>query len=208
MPRIPNDIELVTVFEKRPELPVVLCVPGNADGCKAIAILSRFRLCSVLVNEVDQDLDKMSAALKLLEHAETIEVRVLRRLNLQLISLPSTVRDTVHRVVMHPEKYLTAHDIALDAEVSVATLHRLFGNAGLRSPKRVLIAARMVAAYKQLRIRGQVGAVSNEVGYKDGRVFASHCNTVLGSRPSRVRYDISVDAAVDLIAKFATAPPH
>jgi AraC-like DNA-binding protein len=60
--------------------------------------------------------------------------------------------------------------------------------AGFATPKRLIVAAKLLRAYLYLRDPGQtVAAISAKLRYRDPKIFSEHTHEVLGLSPSKLR---------------------
>jgi methylphosphotriester-DNA--protein-cysteine methyltransferase len=76
----------------------------------------------------------------------------------------------------------------MGAGIPIVRLYRNLHLANLGSPKKLLIAAKLLRGYGYLRDPGySVLDVSVKLGYRSTRIFAQHAVSVFGLTPSRVR---------------------
>ena len=78
--------------------------------------------------------------------------------------------------------------------------------ARLGSPKRLLIAAKVLRGFGYLRDPGySVLDVSIKLGYKTARIFSHHWVSVFGLTPARARNRMTDDDAVALVLRWIRA---
>lgn len=176
---------------------LVLCVPPSALGCHAIADLSTLKPRSIIVYGTDDHYDQTCDAIAKLVESPSIRGCLFSLVRRRLDRLPASVRSSLQRLFEHPERYLSASDIALDAGVSSTTLYRICESTGWCSPRKILIAARMLRAYERLMDGGSVNHVASELRYRNNKVFSHHSAEVFGMPPSRLRHELPWNAAVN-----------
>jgi AraC-like DNA-binding protein len=75
--------------------------------------------------------------------------------------------------------------------------------AALGSPKRLLVAAKVLRGFGYLRDPGySVLDVSIKLGYKTARIFSHHWVSVFGETPARVRSRLTDEAAVESVLRW------
>jgi AraC-like DNA-binding protein len=86
------------------------------------------------------------------------------------------------------------------------SVYRNLDNAQLGSPKRLLIAAKVLRGFGYLRDPGySVLDVSIKLGYKTARIFSDHWVSVFGITPARVRTRLTDEAAIESILRWLGA---
>jgi len=105
--------------------------------------------------------------------------------------------------------YLSAHHLAVTSKVPISRLYRAFQSVDLASPKRVLVAAKLLRGYTYLRDPGNsVQGVSLKLGYRKSRIFADQAHEVFGLNPSRLTAYITEDSAVTRLLEWCALAPQ
>jgi AraC-like DNA-binding protein len=94
----------------------------------------------------------------------------------------------------------------MEAGIAIVSVYRNLDNAQLGSPKRLLIAAKVLRGFGYLRDPGySVLDVSIKLGYKTARIFSDHWVSVFGITPARVRTRLTDDAAIESVLRWLGA---
>jgi len=113
----------------------------------------------------------------------------LERLSGRLDLIPSPLESTIRRMFAKPEQFSAANDLALGAGLPLSAVYRSLQAAGLGSPKRIFIVARLLNAYSRLsHSEDSVADVAEQLGYVNPRVLGLHSRTTLGVTPRRLRH--------------------
>lgn len=187
---------VATLLAKYPSLPVVAYVMLNQASFNAVAQLSRQGLENVVLHRLEDAPERFRATL---ERATTnpLASQALNALRPQINRLPVKLAQAVDEMFTSPHRYVRASDLALTAQMSSVRLYRNFGVAGLGSPKKLLIAAKLLRGYGYLKDPGySIAEVSRKLGYRNPRIFGEHCKDVFGLRPTRVRTHLGPDAVI------------
>ena len=188
-----------------PSLPVIAYVTVTAPAFRAVAELSRAGLKHVVLYSFD---DSPERFLELMDtvRANSLTARLLKAFRPSLDSLPLSLKQTVEDMFAEPHRYVSATDIATGAKIPVVRLYRTFRAAGIASPKKLLIAAKLLRAYGYLSDPGHsVRGVSKKLGYRHSRILLDHTFEVLGFTPSRVRDHMTEDQVVERLMIWMTA---
>jgi AraC-like DNA-binding protein len=87
--------------------------------------------------------------------------------------------------------------------VAIVSVYRNLDAAKLGSPKRLLIAAKVLRGFGYLRDPGySVLDVSIKLGYKTARIFSHHWVSIFGLTPARVRNRLTDDDAVEHVLRW------
>jgi AraC-like DNA-binding protein len=90
--------------------------------------------------------------------------------------------------------------------IAIVSVYRNLDAAHLGSPKRLLIAAKVLRGFGYLRDPGySVLDVSIKLGYKTARIFSHHWVSVFGLTPARVRNRLTDDDAVGHVLRWIRA---
>ena len=105
-----------------------------------------------------------------------------------------------------PYLYRQALDLGMEAGIAIVSVYRNLDTAQLGSPKRLLIAAKVLRGFGYLRDPGySVLDVSIKLGYKAPRIFSEHWVSVFGVTPARVRTRITDEAAIESVLRWLGA---
>ena len=99
-----------------------------------------------------------------------------------------------------------ALDLGMEAGVAIVSVYRNLDAAQLGSPKRLLVAAKVLRGFGYLRDPGySVLDVSVKLGYKTARIFSDHWVSVFGITPARVRTRLTDAAAIESVLRWLGA---
>jgi len=191
-----NITAVAGLLTRYPSLPLIAYVTLGAPAFNAVAQLSRLGLEDVLLHRFDDAPEKFR------ERVERVQGNPLTRhvigvLTPSLAQLPMGLGGAVETMFEQPDRYTSALDLAMDAGVPIVRLYRNLHLANLGSPKRLLIAAKLLRGYSYLRDPGySVLDVSLKLGYRSTRIFAQHSVSVFGMTPSRVRARLAEPDAI------------
>ena len=88
-----------------------------------------------------------------------------------------------------PEQFSAANDVALAAGLPLSAVYRALHAAGLGSPKKIFIVARLLNAYSRLcHSEDSVRCVAEGLGYTHPRVLGVHSRAALAVTPRRLRH--------------------
>jgi AraC-like DNA-binding protein len=94
----------------------------------------------------------------------------------------------------------------MEAAVAIVSVYRNLDSARLGSPKRLLVAAKVLRGFGYLRDPGySVLDVSIKLGYKTARIFSQHWVSIFGVTPARVRTRLTDDAAIESVMRWLDA---
>jgi AraC-like DNA-binding protein len=193
---------VATLLAKYPSLPFVAYVVLSQASFNAVAQLSKQGLENVVLHRLEDAPERFRATL---ERASTnpLALQALSALRPQINRLPVRLAQAVHEMFTSPHRYVRASDLALTAQMSSVRLYRNFGVAGLGSPKKLLIAAKLLRGYGYLKDPGySIADVSKKLGYRNPRIFGEHCKDVFGLRPTRVRTHLGPDAVIERLVAW------
>jgi AraC-like DNA-binding protein len=130
---------------------------------------------------------------------------VIEELSGSLRLLPRQLYVTIENLFEQPHRYTSALDLAMEG-IAIVSVYRNLDAAHLGSPKRLLIAAKVLRGFGYLRDPGySVLDVSIKLGYKTARIFSHHWVSVFGLTPARVRNRLTDDDAVGLVLRWIRA---
>ena len=102
----------------------------------------------------------------------------------RLRALPARGEAALLDALRHPERYRTVESLADHAGVAPQRLRRWTREAGMISPKRLLLVGRVVWAYHYLRNRSAtLRVIATRLGYTEPRDLARHVRRATGWLP-------------------------
>ena len=192
------------LLKRYPSLPLIGYVTLHAPAFKAIAQLGRLGLEDVVLHRFDDAPDRFLERIEQVQ-GNSLTHRVVEELRDSLRQLPRQLYATIENMFDQPHRYASALDLAGDG-IAIVGIYRNLDAAGLGSPKRLLIAAKVLRGFGYLRDPGySVLDVSIKLGYKTARIFSHHWVCVFGVTPARVRRRLSDDAAVEHVLRWIRA---
>lgn len=197
-------VDLQQMFSAYPSIPVLAYVPLTPSAFRAVAELSKVGLGEVILYAHEDSAERLRAMLEMVG-SSPLTGRMLLGLRPKLDLLPLELAKSVEEMFEQPHRYESAYDLAVTAKLPTSRLYREFQNVRLASPKKVLIAARLLRGYGYLSDPGHsVRGVARKIGYGKPRVFALQTNGVFGVNPSRLRAHVSEDKAVSRLLEWCT----
>ena len=167
-----------------PSIQVIAYVTVTASSFRAIAELSRAGLKHVIMYSVDDSPERFLAMLDMVR-ANPLTLQLLAAFRPSLNKLPVSLRRAVEDMFAEPHMYGNAADIAAKANVPLVRLYRALRGSGVASPKKLLVAAKLLRAYGDLGDPGQsIRRVSRRLGEIHPMFFRSHIRGVLALSPA------------------------
>jgi len=192
------------LLKRYPSLPLIGYVTLHAPAFKANAQLGRLGLEDVVLHRFDDAPDRFLERIEQVQ-GNALSHRVIEELHDSLRQLPRRLNVTIENMFDQPHRYSSALDLAIDG-VPIVAIYRNLDAAGLGSPKRLLIAAKVLRGFGYLRDPGySVLDVSFKLGYKTPRIFSHHWVSVFGVTPARVRRRLTDEAAVEHVLSWIRA---
>jgi AraC-like DNA-binding protein len=197
------NIDAVAGLLKRyPSLPLIAYVTLNAPAFNAVAQLGRLGLEDVVLNRFDDAPDRFRDRVEQVQ-GNALMYTVTEAISDRLRQLPRQLSVTVENLFDQPHRYASALDLAMEAGIAVVSVYRNLDAAQLGSPKRLVIAAKVLRGFAYLRDPGySVLDVSIKLGYKTARIFSQHWVNVFGVTPARVRTRLTDEAAVQSVLRW------
>jgi AraC-like DNA-binding protein len=198
---------LIKVMDRHPEIPFVAYVAVTPRNLLSVAELSRHGLSDVFVRGLGDDGKRL---------AETVE-RVcgnhlagefLGLVEGELAKLGPRLMRTSQAVFEQPQRFAIAADIAHLSGISTKHLQRAFQSARVGTPKKFLLAAKLIRAYALLRDCPEpVSEISARVGYSEPRIFSRLCVEVFGCPPSKLRFEPRTSEVLLRVLEWLCKPP-
>jgi AraC-like DNA-binding protein len=182
---------LAALLESRLTLPVVVYTSVSPASFQTIAELARHSghqaAHHVVLHRYD---DEPRRFLELLQRqpATSLTTALLGELAPALTTLPPVLLRAVERLVRRPTEFRDVADLARAARATVRTTYRYLDAAGVRSPRALIVAAKLLQAYAYARDPHQsLGAIAKKVGYSAPRILTKHMREAVGATPRAVR---------------------
>jgi AraC-like DNA-binding protein len=189
------------LLKRYPSLPLIAYVTLHAPAFKAIAQLGRLGLEDVVLHHFDDAPERFRERVEQVQ-GNSLTHRVIEELNGSLRMLPRQLFVTIENLFQQPHRYTSALDLAMEG-VAIVSVYRNLDAAHLGSPKRLLIAAKVLRGFGYLRDPGySVLDVSIKLGYKTARIFSHHWVSVFGLTPARARNRLTDDDAVGHVLRW------
>jgi AraC-like DNA-binding protein len=193
------------LLKRYPSLPLIAYVTLNAPGFKAIAQLGKLGLEDVVLHRFDDAPERFRERVEQVQ-GNSLTHRVIEELTPSLKLLPRPLFVTIENLFQQPHRYSSALDLAVEG-VAIIGVYRNLDAAQLGSPKRLLIAAKVLRGFGYLRDPGySVLDVSIKLGYKTPRIFSHHWVSVFGLTPARVRNRLTDDDAIVRVLRWIREP--
>ena len=187
------------LLTRYPSLPLIAYVTLGAKAFNAVAQLARLGLQEVLLHRFDDAPERFRERVEQIQ-ANPLSNRVVSAIAPSLSLLPRQLTVTIQNMFDQPHRYTSALDLAMAAKIPIVRLYRNLDLANLGSPKRLLIAAKVLRGFGYLKDPGySVLDVSIKLGYRSTRIFSQHSVSVFGLTPARVRSRLSDDDATESV---------
>src|SRR5690242_15108762 len=187
------------LLKRYPSLPLIAYVTLHAPQFSAVAQLGRLGLKEVVLHHFDDEPEGFKERVERLEGSELTH-DLMAALRNRLSHVPRQLAVTIENMFDQPHRYSSAFDLAMEAGVAIVSVYRNIEAARLGSPKRLLVAAKVLRGFGYLRDPGySVLDVSIKLGYKTARIFSHHWVSVFGDTPARVRSRLSDEEAVNAV---------
>ena len=200
-------IELEQLMTRYPSLPVIAYVSLTTQAFTTITQLAQTGLKHVVLYSHD---DGAARFLPLIDQVQTspLTQRVIESLRPRLVMLPLRLAKAFESLFAEPHKFPNAQDLATQSTIPLVRVYRAFHEAGLTTPKKVFIAAKMLKAYAYLGDPAHsVNAVSKKLGYRHTRIFADHSAEIFNLNPSRLHAYMTKEQAVERVLRFVELEP-
>jgi AraC-like DNA-binding protein len=202
---IMNVSAVAGLLKRYPSLPLIAYVTLHAPQFNAVAQLGRLGLKEVVLHHFDDAPEGFRERVERLE-GNAVTHDVIEALKGRLVQLPRQLSVTVENLFDQPHRYSSALDLAMEAGIAIVSVYRNLDAAQLGSPKRLLIAAKVLRGFAYLRDPGySVLDVSIKLGYKTARIFSQHWVSIFGLTPARVRTRLTDEAAIESVLRWLRA---
>jgi AraC-like DNA-binding protein len=203
---IMNVSAVAGLLKRYPSLPLIAYVTLNAPAFNAVAQLGRMGLEDVVLHHFDDAPERFRERVEQVE-GNALTHSVIQAITDRLKQLPRQLSVTVENLFDQPHRYMSALDLGMEAGIAIVSVYRNLDTAQLGSPKRLVIAAKVLRGFGYLRDPGySVLDVSIKLGYKSARIFSQHWVSVFGVTPARVRTRLTDEAAIESVLRWLGAP--
>lgn len=203
---IMNVAVVASLLTRFPSLPLIAYVSLGASAFNAVAQLSRLGLEDVLLHRFDDAPERFKERVERVQ-GNPLSRKIIDSLAPLLARLPLQVASAIENMFEQPHRYGSAGDLAMGAKIPIVRLYRNLNVAHLGSPKKLLVAAKLLRGYSYLRDPGYtVVDVSVKLGYRTTRVFNHHSVSVFGLTPLKVRVRVAEADAVRSILDWLKEP--
>ena len=193
---------VANLLKRYPSLPLIAYVTLHAPQFNAVAQLGRLGLKEVVLHRFDDAPEGFRERVERVE-GNALTHAVIEALRQRLAQLPRQLSVAVENLFEQPHRYTSALDIGMEAGVAIVSVYRNLDAAQLGSPKRLLVAAKVLRGFGYLRDPGySVLDVSIKLGYKSARIFSQHWVSVFGLTPARVRNRLTDEAAIESVLRW------
>jgi AraC-like DNA-binding protein len=202
---IMNVSAVAGLLKRYPSLPLIAYVTHDPPQFNAVAQLSRLGLKEVVLHRFDDAPEGFRERVERVE-GNALTHNVIEALRGRLGKLPRQLAVAVENLFESPHRYTSALDLGMEAGIAIVSVYRNLDAAQLGSPKRLLIAAKVLRGFGYLRDPGySVLDVSIKLGYKTARIFSQHWVSVFGHTPARVRTRLTDEAAIEGVMRWLRA---
>jgi len=203
---IMNVSAVAGLLKRYPSLPLIAYVTLHAPASNAVAQLGRLGLEDVVLNRFDDAPERFRERVEQVQ-GNALTHTVITALTDRLGLLPRQLSVTIENLFDQPHRYASALDLAMEAGIAIVSVYRNLDAAQLGSPKRLLVAAKVLRGFGYLRDPGySVLDVSIKLGYKTARIFSQHWVSVFGVTPARVRTRLTDEAAIESVLRWLGTP--
>lgn len=197
---------VATLLNHFPSLPIVGYASLNAVSFGAIAQLSRRGLQHVVLHRFDDSRERLQQTIARVR-ANPTSHRVLSILAPALRQVPLSLARAIRDMFEKPHRYASVLDLATAVSLPPVSVYRYLDGAGIPSPKKLLVAARLTRALVYLRDPGySVREVSVKLGYRHPRILTAHALEVFDITPSRLRSRLTEDEAIAMLVHWINIP--
>ena len=140
-----NTAAAIRIVEQYQPFPILAYVPVSPHHLKAVAALGMKGLSGVIVHPIR---DFRRDFWRPIERAtpDSLTLELFRALEAASRIMPVEVFRAIEDLISHPDRYQRGADLAYQAGIPVKTLYRTFVEAGLGTPKRILVATKLLRA--------------------------------------------------------------
>ena len=203
---LPRVAELQQLVKQYPSVPVVVYTALSPATMKAVVQLARFGLEHVVLNRFDDEPRRFRDLLEGIP-GHALADQLVRQLAEPLAALPIQVSRAVEQLVRSPGQFRSTDDLASAAGMNKRTLYRNLEPVGFYSPRLLVVAARLLRVYAQLRDPGRhIKEIAEKVGYHSPWQLTQQMREVTGHTPRTVRRRVGAEEFIALLARRVYRP--
>ena len=146
-------------FITYPSLPLIAYVTLNAPAFNAVAQLGRMGMEDVVLHHFDDAPERFRERVEQVE-GNALTHSVIDAISDRLKQLPRKLSVAVENLFDQPHRYMSALDLGMEAGIAIVSVYRNLETAQLGSPKRLVIAAKVLRGFSYLRDPGYSVEVS------------------------------------------------
>lgn len=185
------------------DLPFVGYMPLTNENMKAAMTLSRQGLAHALLHPLRDG----SAILLLANEFQTRRsaYEFLGFFETRLMTLAPQLSSAIRDLLERPQRYFIVGDLGQECSLSTKHVYRAFEKAGLGSPRKFLIAAKVLRAYTYLRSGAQIHSTAKRVGYTP-KLLCKQTREIFGCIPSGLVHEPNATEVVFQIIEWMYKP--
>jgi AraC-like DNA-binding protein len=190
---------LLRLRETCPATLIVVYTSLRASVMSDIVELAQHGVRDVIIFGTD---DSRSRFDELIERGATmpLTVAVLRLLDTNLRRLRPRLADAVIEMFATPRRLASVHQLAAAAGTTRRSLYRHLAAAGIKSPRLLVVAARIVRAAQMLaHSRVSIRDVARSLGFSKPDIMTLQFVSLIGLRPRQLRDPVMLAALPQLV---------
>jgi len=178
--------EMIRLLQEYPYTKTVLYAPLVPNLAQIVVSLTRHGLDDVVIHGYDDSVDRFRRIFSRQRDRDVID-EFFTYVRPAMRDFPPMLKQILEDAVEHPDRMLTAAEVAYIVKVSESTIYRLMRQVGLASLRPYFRACRILRAYGYLREYGQtVAMVAPKVGYNAPRDLVRDTQLLLRRRPKEL----------------------
>jgi AraC-like DNA-binding protein len=190
---------ILDVLDEFPSVPVILYTQLAPATIQPTISLARAGVRHVVLFRYDDDPKRFLELIES-EPGAAFAQMLLQRLEVPLRLVGPNLRRGIERMFGAPGHFVTIPDLARTAIVSTRTIYRKFNEAGFASPRKFLVAARLLRAYAYMREPGNtLESAGEKLGYDSGS-FRRQVRIFFNTTPNLIRRHMPPEEFVERLA--------
>jgi AraC-like DNA-binding protein len=170
-----------------PCLPTIGFFPLSAPNLHLALLLSRSGLREAFTYPIAARKTRLKRSVDTLTSSTAVAV-FLNVIEPSLGKLPPRAMRTIQDLFIRPHRYNSAEDLAAGSHMCVRQLYRRLAAAHLSSPKKLLLAAKVLRGASYLLDREvSIKSASDKLGFRGRRAFARHTLEIFRCNPTKLR---------------------
>ena len=191
---------ILGILDEFPSVPIILYSQLLPGTIQATIDLARAGVRHVVLYRYDDDPKRFLELLES-EPGAAFAQMLLKRLEEPLTLVGSNLRRGVERMFGAPGHFETVPDLARTAIVGTRTIYRKFEEAGFASPRKFLVAARLLRAYAYMLEPGTtLESAGEKLGYHSS-AFRRQVRIFFGTTPLVLKRKMAPDEFVTRLAE-------